>query len=69
MNLFVVLIYYCFFVVVVVVVLYSVKEGVVGVEVDTLTLEFAAASFAADVSCLEFCSNVFASVIAREITA
>ncbi len=27
---------------------------------DTLTFEFAAASLAADVSCLEFCSNVFA---------
>jgi hypothetical protein len=45
---------YCFFVVVVL--LYSVEdEGV-----DTLTFVFAAASLTANVSCLEFCSNVFA---------
>ena len=39
------------------------EEGEEELGVDTLTLEFAAAavaSLAADVSCLEFCSNVFA---------
>ena len=32
------------------------------VGVDTLNCEFADASLAADVSCLEFCSNVFAAL-------
>ena len=44
------------------------EEGEEELGVDTLTLEFAAAavaSLAADVSCLEFCSNVFAALTLR----